>query len=88
MAEISILDINLEELRDKIAGLRQELSQLEVGTEDYYNKLQEVKDATGELNNAVASQSPAMNELKETLKGLKEEWANANSEAERGSIAS
>ena len=87
MAEIKLFDINLEDYRNKIQALRSELSQLNSESQDYNQTQRELYDTTNELSNAIASSNPAMSELKNILQQLKTEWANANSEANRGAIA-
>ena len=87
MAEIKLFDINLEDYRNKIQALRSELSQLNNESQDYNQTQRELYDTTNELSNAIASSNPAMSELKNILQQLKTEWANANSEANRGAIA-
>lgn len=87
MAEIKLFDINLEDYRNKIQALRSELSQLNSESQDYNQTQRELQDTTNELSNAIASSNPAMSELKNILQQLKTEWANANSEANRGAIA-
>ena len=87
MAELKIFDINLDDYRNKLQSLRQDLADLSQGTDEYNQKQQELADTTNELSNAVASSNPSMNELRVTMQELKQEWANANDEAERGAIA-
>lgn len=87
MAEIKLFDINLEGYRNKIQALRSELSQLNTESQDYNQTQRELYNTTNELSNAIASSNPAMSELKNTLQELKTHWANANSEADRGAIA-
>ena len=87
MAEIKLFNIDLEGYRNKIQALRSELSQLNNESQDYNQTQRELYNTTNELSNAIASSNPAMSELKNILQQLKTEWANANSEADRGSIA-
>lgn len=87
MAEVKLFDINLEDYKNRLQQIREELSQLTAGTDDYNRKQQELVDTTNELNDAIAASNPSMSELKNSLKELKDDWANANSEAERGAIA-
>lgn len=87
MAEIKLFNIDLEGYRNKIQALRSELSQLNSESQDYNQTQRELHDTTNELSNAIASSNPAMSELRNILQGLKTEWANANSEADRGAIA-
>lgn len=87
MAEIKLFNIDLEGYRNKIQALRSELSQLNNESQDYNQTQRELYDTTNELSNAIASSNPAMSELRNILQGLKTEWANANSEADRGAIA-
>ena len=87
MAEIKLFDINLEGYRNKIQALRSELSQLNTESQDYNQTQRELYNTTNELSNAIASSNPAMSELKNILQELKINWANANSEADRGAIA-
>ena len=87
MAEIKLFDINLEDYRNKIQALRSELSQLNSESQEYNQTQRELSNTTNELSNAIASSNPAMSELRNILQQLKTEWANANSEANRGAIA-
>ena len=87
MAEIKLFNIDLEGYRNKIQALRSELSQLNSESQEYNETQRELSNTTNELSNAIASSNPAMIELKNTLQELKTHWANANSEADRGAIA-
>lgn len=109
MAEetITILKVGTEEavksvndLKDNIKTLKQNLGKLEIGTEEYQNTLKELKVNQNALKDAMYATSSSMEDVSAAAKGastsynslvhqmakLKEEWRATNDEAERSRL--
>lgn len=87
MADITLKSINLEEYKNKIQQLREEMSTLSTTTQEFADKQQELADVTNQLNSEIQNSAPTARELRGAMSELKQEWADAQSEAERGAIA-
>lgn len=92
---------SLNNLRELLKGVRQELAQQKIGSTEYQQALEAVTKAQNMLNNAtrtgsavlrdtdtvIADSNASYNELSRTLTKLKQEWKSATNEAQRSQLA-
>lgn len=93
--------VSLNNLRELLKGVRQELAQQKIGSTEYQQALEAVTKAQNMLNNAtrtgsavlrdtdtvIADSNASYNELSRTLTKLKQEWKSATNEAQRSQLA-
>ena len=93
--------VSLNNLRELLKGVRQELAQQKIGSTEYQQALEAVTKAQNMLNNAtrtgsavlrdtdtvIADSNASYNELSRTMSQLKQEWKSATNEAQRSQLA-
>lgn len=82
----------LKDLRNEVKGLREQLNNTAIGTEEFENTLSELEAKQKELSNVTKSTNKAMegsyDDLAQQMSALKKEWRATADVAERSDIGS
>ena len=82
----------LKDLRNEVKGLREQLNNTAIGTEEFENTLSELEEKQKELSNVTKSSNKAIegsyDDLAQQMSALKKEWRATADVAERSNIGS
>ena len=82
----------LKDLRNEVKGLREQLNNTAIGTEEFENTLSELEEKQKELSNVTKSSNKAIegsyDDLAQQMSALKKEWRATADVAERSDIGS
>ena len=82
----------LKDLRNEVKGLREQLNNTAIGTEEFENTLTELEEKQKELSNVTKSSNKAIegsyDDLAQQMSALKKEWRATADVAERSDIGS